>query len=121
MIRIQPDRVTVMFGKGDIRVTSACCDDQGLLSLNTCKPNPIGYLTPTQETIESVLSGSEILMSFDNVKSLEVVILKLQQVRAMMLNIDHDDEKIENITQLYQPNTYLDGGNHECRDDASRD
>ena len=116
MINIQPDRVTIMFGRGDIRVTSACCEEQGLLGLNNCNPNPIGSLTPTQETVESVLESSDILMSFDNVKSLEVVILKLQQVRAMMLGIDviTRDRDIENITDWYQPNTCIDGGPNEC-------
>ena len=108
MVNIQDNKVLVKFGRGDVRVTSAYIDEKGMLSLNTCDTNPIGALTPTKETVDSVLNQSEVLLEFENVSSLEVVIIKLQQVRAMMLGIEFSDKLVDNILQYYTPNPFID-------------
>lgn len=108
MVQIQDNKALIKFGRGDVRVTSACIDEKGMLSLNTCEVNPIGALTPTQETVDSVLNQSEVLLEFENVSSLEVVILKLQEVRAMMLGIDFSDTLNDNILKYYTPNPFID-------------
>ena len=108
----------VEFGFGTVKITSAYIDEKGILALNSNVETPIGSSAPMDETktdaqliAETVLS--EVVLEFDNVKSLEVVILKLQEVRAMMLGYDmsriEDWKKNNNITAAYQPNAMIDG------------
>lgn len=110
------NRKIACFGNGTIRVTSAYIDDEGILSLNTNGEMPIGSSEPKdkpyEEQIQEVLD-SEILLQFANTKSLEVLILKLQEVRAMMLGYDttriDEWKKHNNITTAYFPNPMIDG------------
>ena len=114
------NRKTVLFGNGTVRITSAYLgeDEKGILSLNASERTPIGSSKPvdssktTSQLIEDMLL-SEIVLEFENIKSLEVLILKLQEVRAMMLGYDiavvEEWKKNNNITAIYQPNLMIDG------------
>ena len=114
------NRKIVLFGNGTVRITSAYLgeDEKGILSLNASERTPIGSSKPvdssktTSQLIEDMLL-SEILLEFENIKSLEVLILKLQEVRAMMLGYDiavvEEWKKNNNITAIYQPNLMIDG------------
>ena len=115
------NRKIVLFGNGTVRITSAYLgeDEKGILSLNASERTPIGSSTPVDSSktpsqlIEDMLL-SEIVLEFENIKSLEVLILKLQEVRAMMLGYDiavvEEWKKNNNITAIYQPNLMIDGG-----------
>ena len=114
------NRKIVLFGNGTVRITSAYLgeDEKGILSLNASERTPIGSSKPvdssktTSQLIEDMLL-SEIVLEFENIKSLEVLILKLQEVRAMMLRYDiavvEEWKKNNNITAIYQPNLMIDG------------
>ena len=114
------NRKIVLFGNGTVRITSAYLgeDEKGILSLNTSERTPIGSSKPVDSSktpsqlIEDMLL-SEIVLEFENIKSLEVLILKLQEVRAMMLGYDiavvEEWKKNNNITAIYQPNLMIDG------------
>ena len=114
------NRKIVLFGNGTVRITSAYLgeDEKGILSLNASERTPIGSSKPvdssktTSQLIEDMLL-SEIVLEFENIKSLEVLILKLQEVRAMMLGYDiavvEEWKKNNNITEIYQPNLMIDG------------
>ena len=114
------NRKIVLFGNGTVRITSAYLgeDEKGILSLNASERTPIGSSKPvdssktTSQLIEDTLL-SEIVLEFENIKSLEVLILKLQEVRAMMLGCDiavvEEWKKNNNITAIYQPNLMVDG------------
>lgn len=114
------NRKIVLFGNGTVRITSAYLgeDEKGILSLNASERTPIGSSKPvdssktTSQLIEDMLL-SEIVLEFENIKSLEVLILKLQEVRAMMLGCDiavvEEWKKNNNITAIYQPNLMVDG------------
>lgn len=110
----------VEFGFGTVKITSAYIDEKGILALNSNVEMPIGSSVPlnadgtktdAQLIAEAVLS--EVILEFDNVKSLEVLILKLQEVRAMMLGCDmsriENWKRNNNITAVYQPNVMIDG------------
>ena len=114
------NRKIVLFGNGTVRITSAYLgeDEKGILSLNASERTPIGSSKPVDSSktasqlIEDMLL-SEIVLEFENIKSLEVLILKLQEVRAMMLGYDiavvEEWKKNNNITAIYQPNLIIDG------------
>ena len=114
------NRKIVLFGNGTVRITSAYLgeDEKGILSLNASERTPIGSSKPvdssktTSQLIEDMLL-SEIVLEFENIKTLEVLILKLQEVRAMMLGYDiavvEEWKKNNNITAIYQPNLMIDG------------
>ncbi len=114
------NRKIVLFGNGTVRITSAYLgeDEKGILSLNASERTPIGSSKPvdssktTSQLIEDMIL-SEIVLEFENIKSLEVLILKLQEVRAMMLGYDiavvEEWKKNNNITTIYQPNLTIDG------------
>ena len=114
------NRKIVLFGNGTVRITSAYLgeDEKGILSLNASERTPIGSSKPvdssktTSQLIEDMLL-SEIVLEFEHIKSLEVLILKLQEVRAMMLGYDiavvEEWKKNNNITAIYQPNLMIDG------------
>lgn len=114
------NRKIVLFGNGTVRITSAYLgeDEKGILSLNASERTPIGSSKPvdssktTSQLIEDMLL-SEIVLEFENIKSLEVLILKLQEVRAMMIGYDiavvEEWKKNNNITAIYQPNLMIDG------------
>lgn len=114
------NRKIVLFGNGTVRITSAYLgeDEKGILSLNAGERTPIGSSKPVDSSktasqlIEDMLL-SEIVLEFENIKSLEVLILKLQEVRAMMLGYDiavvEEWKKNNNITAIYQPNLMIDG------------
>ena len=114
------NRKIVLFGNGTVRITSAYLgeDEKGILSLNASERTPIASSKPvdssktTSQLIEDMLL-SEIVLEFENIKSLEVLILKLQEVRAMMLGYDiavvEEWKKNNNITAIYQPNLMIDG------------
>ena len=114
------NRKIVLFGNGTVRITSAYLgeDEKGILSLNASERTPIGSSKPvdssktTSQLIEDMLL-SEIVLEFENIKSLEVLILKLQEVRAMMLGCDiavvEEWKKNNDITAIYQPNLMIDG------------
>lgn len=114
------NRKIVLFGNGTVRITSAYLgeDEKGILSLNASERTPIGSSKPvdssktTSQLIEDMLL-SEIVLEFENIKSLEVLILKLQEIRAMMLGYDiavvEEWKKNNNITAIYQPNLMIDG------------
>lgn len=111
MIKITDDRSIIEFGKGDIKIASAYINEMGMMSLNNCGVTEIGSTQPTRETVDSILDDSKILLTFTFVKSLEVVILKLQEIRAMMLGIEFDNSaQSGDITELYEPNSYIDSG-----------
>ena len=104
-----------IFGYGDIRITSAIIQGVGCLGLSSTEKRPIGSSEPIEKPLEEALldiTKSEMLLTFDNVKSLEVVILKLQEVRAMMLGCDlttvEEWKQLYNITSIYQPNAMID-------------
>lgn len=114
--RTQNDNTLVEFGRGIIRITSAYIDEKGVLTLNTHEHMPVGESAPLLGTIDEKLQdiqNSEVRITFDNIKSLEVLILKLQEVRAMMLGCDialvEEWKKNNNITAIYQPNPIIDG------------
>ena len=114
------NRKIVLFGNGTVRITSAYLgeDEKGILSLNASERTPVGSSKPVDSSktpsqlIEDMLL-SEIVLEFENIKSLEVLILKLQEVRAMMLGYDiavvEEWKKNNNITAIYQPNLMIDG------------
>lgn len=114
------NRKIVLFGNGTVRITSAYLgeDEKGILSLNASERTPIGSSKPVDSSktpsqlIEDMLL-SEIVLEFENIKSLEVLILKLQEIRAMMLGYDiavvEEWKKNNNITAIYQPNLMIDG------------
>jgi hypothetical protein len=103
------DQVFIKFGYGDIKVTSARFDNMAVLGFNNQTPHEIGSRVGCNETIES-LEKSDILITFESIASLEVVILKLQEARSMVINgVCPDTDNIVNITEIYQPNIVLKG------------
>ena len=102
-------QTVIKFGTGDIRVTSGIINGEGVLGLNNHgEYMEIGTLTPTVETVET-LPNADVYFTFSSVKSIETVILKLQEARAWMINPDAEISKPENITEIYQPNTIING------------
>lgn len=111
------NRKIVLFGYGSIKITSAYIDEQGMLALQSNPETmPIGSSLAVDKSHDEKIEetrNAEIILEFNNVKSLECLILKLQEVRGMMLGYDMDriDEwkKNNNITAVYQPNALIDG------------
>lgn len=106
----------ILFGHGTIKITSAYIDEKGMLALQTNDERTIGMSEETTKTHAERINEvvlSEILMEFDNIKSLEVLILKLQEVRAMMLGMSTDEidawKKIYNLAGVYEANSKIDG------------
>lgn len=105
----------IRFGHGTIRITSAYIAEKGILALTPHDYRPIGSSAPfdgtANEKIEEIKT-SEIVMSFENISSLEVLILKLQEVRAMMLGANLDQvekwKQTHDITTLYHANPFID-------------
>lgn len=60
-----------------------------------------------KETVESIRDESDIYMEFSSIKSIEVLILKLQQSRALILGIGIDTSGIKDITTIYEPNSIV--------------
>lgn len=109
MIKNSTNQTIVEFGTGDIRITSGIINGNGVLGLNNHNVKmEIGTLTPTIETVET-LQNAKVYFTFSNIKSIETVILKLQEARAWMLNPDTETNIPENITEFYQPNTIING------------
>ena len=110
------DGKIVSFGKGTLQLTSAYIEGRGVLGLETAKEVPVGESRPINKSEQEIihdLMHSEVLLRFDNTKSLEVLILKLQEVRAMMLGCDisvvEEWKQNHNITSIYCPNPSIDG------------
>lgn len=111
------NRKIVLFGYGSIKITSAYIDEQGMLALQTNPETmPIGSSLDVDKSYEEQIEevrDAELILEFNNVASLECLILKLQEVRAMMLGYDTDriDEwkRHNNLTAVYQPNALIDG------------
>ena len=111
------DRKIILFGYGSIKITSAYIDEQGMLALNVNPEEmPVGSSMWNDKSLDKQIEevrNSEVILEFNNVKSLETLILKLQEVRAMMLGYDTDRieewKKNNNITAVYQPNAMIDG------------
>ena len=104
------NQTIITFGTGDIKVTSAMIDGDAVLGLREQTPKEIGSLQESNETVESI-STSDVYIVFTSLKSLEVLILKLQQARSFVVNnaiLDYT-ERIKNITDIYEPNSFLKG------------
>ena len=109
MLKDNGNQKIAEFGKGDICITSGIINGLPVLGLNSQKPHEIGSWTETQMTVET-LPKSEIYMTFESVKSLEVLILKLQEARSMALyGTDRDFNYPPNITDLYEENSFIKG------------
>lgn len=109
MIEQNKNEFLIEFGTGDIRVTSCCEGTQGCLSLIGQGKHPIGTKVSCEKTIEDLKDMSDVLLTFDNIESLEVVILKLQEVRRYMLGrFDYDDSDVDIINKIYEPNSKID-------------
>ena len=109
MLKDNGNQKIAEFGKGDIRITSGIIYGLPVLGLNSHKPHEIGSLAETQTTVET-LQKSEIYMTFESVKSLEVLILKLQEARSMFLyGTDRDFDYPSNITDIYEENPFIKG------------
>lgn len=100
----------VEFGTGDIRIASGIINGAAVLGLNEeVKGQEIGILTETQETVQTI-QQSEVYMVFNSLKSLEVLILKLQESRSLVINgIDYEFDKPKNLTDIYEPNSIIKG------------
>jgi len=112
MINKQNGKITLEFGHGTIRHTGGLIENSGVLSLNSCKQREVGISEDTVETTSSMLN-SDIVLRFSSVKSIEVLILKLQEIRGLMLGKDITEvEKykryLHDITLAYQPNSLID-------------
>jgi hypothetical protein len=103
------------FGFGTVQITSAYVDEIGMLALNTAEEHIIGEsrsIVKSTEELIADLPNSEILLHFENTKSVEVLIIKLQEVRAMMLGCDltqyEEWKRHNNVLGVYQANTKID-------------
>lgn len=110
MIKINGNQVKIQFGTGDIRIKSGRSDfEKPFLSLHNDVPHDIGSLEVIDQKYKDVIEECDVALSFDNVKSIEVLILKLQQARATALQTDTDIKDIDDITTIYQPNERIGG------------
>ena len=112
MSDIRNGNTQIEFGYGTIKITSGLVDGYGILGLNEHKSMPVGFNAGTTETPESLLD-SKVMMRFRSVKSLEVLILKLQEVRGMMIGVELEEieaykKDLNDITEAYQPNNLSD-------------
>lgn len=79
-------RSIIEFGKGDVSVMSGNIKDLGILSLKTLEePKEIGFNLGTKNLNgEELLDETEVLMTFKNVESIDVVIKALQRIKTKM-------------------------------------
>lgn len=109
MIKDNINQKIAEFGKGDICITSGIIKGLPVLGLDSQRPHEIGGLIETKMTAET-LPKSEIYMTFESVKSLEVLILKLQEARSMFLyGTPRDFDYPSNITDIYEENSFIKG------------
>lgn len=104
------NQTIIEFGTGDIIICSGMIKGDAVLGLNIQEFKEIGSRIASSETAES-LPNSEVYITFGSIKSLETLILKLQEARSIVVNdnIVYDLSKIENITTIYEPNKFLKG------------
>lgn len=73
------------FGSGDVGVFSGCSVDIGLIAFRTLQePKEIGVDKLTVEEyggVENILRDSDIIMTFSNKRSVDVVIRALNKIR----------------------------------------
>lgn len=111
MIQIENGKTFVEFGNADIRITCGRSDfGKPILFLKNEEPAcEIGALQVMDTDVEEQNALCDVCLTFDNVKSIEVLILKLQQARATALQTDKDTTHIEDITSVYQANEVIGG------------
>ena len=103
------NKTIIEFGTGDIRITSGVIEGVAVLGLNKCSERIIGSLEENTEDINKILD-SDVFMKFNSIKSLEVLILKLQESRSMIINNEIPyKNNIDNITDIYEPNSIIKG------------
>lgn len=110
MIYKDEKQVVVQFGTGDVMVTSGEIQGVAVLGLNQWhEDTDIGTLSDSRHTVETLME-SDVFMVFNSIKSIEVLILKLQEARSMVINGEYCElDKFSNITDIYQPNDILRG------------
>lgn len=92
MIKTQ-NKMWVEFGHGDVLVGSMLFENGvGALTFdNSLEPHEIGALIPDSEAEEKNPYESPIIMTFDNIKSLDVVIHHLNRIRSAMEAFENSD------------------------------
>ena len=112
MINKHNAKIKIDLGLCSVSHTSALIDGYGILALNNCKQREIGTSEDFIPTIKSTLN-SDVVLSFSKVKSIEVLILKLQEIRGLMLGYSIEDVEdyklnLHDITDAYEPNSKID-------------
>ena len=112
MVKVENGKVKIGFGKGDIAVTSALIEGNGIVVFENQEPNRIGGTVNPGYTFETLKDRVDAYIEFEDIKSLEVVILKLQQARAYMLGRGMEESELDNIhdiTAIYEENSRICG------------
>lgn len=71
------------FGNGDIRMTSVLSNQVGALVCLTQDKHKIGETVPIEDDWHINIQA-EVILTFTKVESIDVVILKLNEIKAMM-------------------------------------
>lgn len=77
------------FGSGTVKIISYPLKTRpgGQIELTTCKKSPIGY----NEGLETVEGSNKIVLNFPSVKSLDILIQKLEDLRETLVDGDNHD------------------------------
>lgn len=113
MIKTTGNQKTIEYGKGTVKSKLALVNGKGVIALSTHERREIGSheVSPIEENdIKHVLSR-EVVITFDNTKGLELLIVDLQRIRAMMFGdkTEASEYGLDDLTELYEPNSKIDG------------
>ena len=79
---IQEDCVRLEFGQGDIGIHLGAAEDAAMLVFRDLEaPAPVGFMPRGAVREQLELQPTDVLMSFTDIRSIDVLILCLEQIR----------------------------------------
>ena len=75
-------KAEVAFGRGDVRTTTMLYGGVGVYVLDNQLPHKIGESIPVEDNF--TVAGKDVMLTFSNVESLDVVINDLLEIKRLM-------------------------------------
>ena len=75
-------KAEVAFGRGDVRTTTMLYGNVGMYVLDNQLPHKIGESIPVED--DFTVAGKDVMLTFSNVESLDVVINDLLEIKRLM-------------------------------------
>lgn len=76
-------KAEVAFGRGDVRTTTMLYGEVGMYVLDNQLPHKIGESIPIED--DFTVAGKDVMLTFSNIDSLDVVINDLLEVKRLMI------------------------------------